>query len=387
MGLFRPSGDDELANAADGGAVTTNDLKAAGGLGGLMGALGGLGQLGPAVDTIAAAFLAQAEQLAAIARSVHRAEAQRKVLAFPTSGSSVVLPENDWQTLVVANAGTTDISVSLDGDPLTWPVASGAPGLPTLVALPLAGVRQVTVTGQTQPVYAIATTQVGSVDVLLPGAAQDGTDATGANAGTQATSGVGIRGWLSTLVGLFQGVGAKVQGLGIPGTPAGGVVTVQGGVPQGQVPVAIAGTTRDEVGVGGEASLLVQSNGSGAASWTLLSVFNGTSWDRARIPSVFKTIAAVAITAGTPVAVWTPASGKKFRLMGGAVSLSVAGYILFEDNSGTVVWQSPTLLAGTPYNLPDNFGNGILSAAANNPLYLDVSASGTVNGGVFGTEE
>ena len=178
-----------------------------------------------------------------------------------------------------------------------------------------------------------------------------------------------------------------VQGLGIPGTPAGGVVTVQGGVPQGQVPVAISGTTRDEVGVGGDASLLVQSNGIGAASWTLLSVFNGTSWDRARIPSVFKSVAAVAITSGTPVAVWTPASGKKFRLMGGAVSLSVAGYILFEDNSGTVVWQSPTLLAGTPYNLPDNFGNGILSAAANNPLYLDVSASGTVNGGVFGTEE
>ena len=227
MGLFRSSGDDELANA-EAGRASTNDLKAIGPLGGLMGAMGGLSQLGPAVDTIAAAFLAQAEQLAAIARSVHRAEAQRKVLAFPTSGSSVVLPENDWQTLVVANAGTTDISVSLDGDPLTWPVASGAPGLPTLVALPLAGVRQVTVTGQTQPVYAIATTQVGSVDVLLPGAAQDGTDATGANAGTQATSGVGIRGWLSTLVGLFQSVGAKVQGLGIAGTPEGGVMTVQG---------------------------------------------------------------------------------------------------------------------------------------------------------------
>ena len=231
MGLFRPSGDDALGDAADGRAVSTNDLKAIGPLGGLMGAMGGLSQLGPAVDTIAAAFLAQAEQLAAIARSVHRAEAQRKVLAFPTSGSSVVLPENDWQTLVVANAGTTDISVSLDGDPLTWPVASGAPGLPTLVALPLAGVRQVTVTGQTQPVYAIATTQVGSVDVLLPGAAQDGTDATGANAGTQATSGVGIRGWLSTLVGLFQSVGAKVQGLGIAGTPEGGVMSVQGGGP------------------------------------------------------------------------------------------------------------------------------------------------------------
>lgn len=45
-------------------------------------------------------------------------------------------------------------------------------------------------------------------------AAQDGTDPVGTNAGTQAgstTAGVGIRGWLSTLAGLFQNGLAKIQ--------------------------------------------------------------------------------------------------------------------------------------------------------------------------------
>ena len=73
---------------------------------------------------------------------------------------------------------------------------------------------------------------VSTTSTPLPsGAAQDGTDAAGTNAGTQAgntTPGVGIRGWLSTLAGIFQSVGAKIQGLGTAGTPSGGVVSVQG---------------------------------------------------------------------------------------------------------------------------------------------------------------
>ena len=37
-------------------------------------------------------------------------------------------------------------------------------------------------------------------------------------------------------------------------------------------------------------------------------------------PDTFKIIDAVAITAGTPATVWTPASGKKVRLLGWALS-------------------------------------------------------------------
>ncbi len=39
-------------------------------------------------------------------------------------------------------------------------------------------------------------------------------------------------------------------------------------------------------------------------------------------PVVCKTIAAVAVTANTPVAVWTPVAGNKFRLLGFVVSLN-----------------------------------------------------------------
>ena len=159
MGLFRPSGDDELANAADGGAVTTNDLKAAGGLGGLMGALGGLGQMGPAIDRVALAFQMQADLLAAILRAVHRAEVARQPLVWASDGARVVLPEGDWQTLAIVNAGATALSVQLDGDPVSFPVAAAAGGVPAVAYVPLAGVRSVSVSGQTAAVYGVALTQ------------------------------------------------------------------------------------------------------------------------------------------------------------------------------------------------------------------------------------
>src|SRR4051812_17280888 len=59
-----------------------------------------------------------------------------------------------------------------------------------------------------------ASNRAGTVPLL--GRAQDGPDSTDANA-TQATAGVGIRGWLSTLVSLFRAGTAKVT---INGTPA-----------------------------------------------------------------------------------------------------------------------------------------------------------------------
>jgi hypothetical protein len=104
-----------------------------------------------------------------------------------------------------------------------------------------------------------------------------------------------------------------------------------------------------------------------------------------RIPYVVKNIAAQAVTAGTPVTIWTPAAGRKFRFMGGALSLTVAGSVIIKD-AATEILRTPLLLAGTGIPLPP-MGNGILSAAANNVCAVDVSASGSVSGFVFGTEE
>ena len=112
----------------------------------------------------------------------------------------------------------------------------------------------------------------------------------------------------------------------------------------------------------------------------------------ARKPSgsglVFKTIKAQSVTSGTPVGVWTPASGKSFRLLGFMLSLSVAGAILFEDTTGSSneFLRTGLLAAGVAVASPD-LQNGYLSSAPNNELFIDVTANGTVSGFIFGDEE
>ena len=115
-------------------------------------------------------------------------------------------------------------------------------------------------------------------------------------------------------------------------------------------------------------------------------LFNGGSFDRQRTPTQFVPVQNVGVTAGTAATIWTPAAGKKFHLMGFAVSLSVAGYIIFEDNT-TEFLRTPAMPAGSGIVNPANMGNGYTSTAANNVLKMDVSASGNINGFVFGTTE
>src|SRR5258708_20206177 len=76
------------------------------------------------------------------------------------------------------------------------------------------------------------------------------------------------------------------------------------------------------------------------------------------IPYVFKPIKAVAITAGTPAAVWTPAAGKRFRLLGFCLVPTVAASILFEDATGGTNEFLPfplTAARPTPQR-PESFG-------------------------------
>ena len=138
------------------------------------------------------------------------------------------------------------------------------------------------------------------------------------------------------------------------------------------------------------AGVSAQNDGLSAATGGITAIaeqylWNGASFDRARTPVVFKQISNVAVVSGVPQTIWTPAAGKKFRLMGFVVSLSVAGFILFED-SGVQLIRTGALAAGIAIASPP-MGNGILSALANNVLQVDVNANGNVNGFVFGTEE
>jgi hypothetical protein len=100
--------------------------------------------------------------------------------------------------------------------------------------------------------------------------------------------------------------------------------------------------------------------------------------------NVVKTRADASITAGTPANLWTPASGKKFRLMRGQLSAGVAGQIILKDDTTEVI-RSPQLAAGGVWTF--NLGNGVLSATVDNILKVDVSATGNVGGFVAGTEE
>ncbi len=115
--------------------------------------------------------------------------------------------------------------------------------------------------------------------------------------------------------------------------------------------------------------------------------YNGATWDRVRTPKVFTDVAAVVIN--SIATVWTPAGGKKFRLMGGALSCNTAINVLFEDNTASApnfVYRTPTLLAGTPFAFTLG-GNGRVSATADNVLKATGSSTGTITGTLYGTEE
>jgi len=109
-----------------------------------------------------------------------------------------------------------------------------------------------------------------------------------------------------------------------------------------------------------------------------------------RVPNKILNVPGTAVTAGTAVSIWTPTSGKKFRLMGYHLSSTVASSLIFKDgtSSGSAVefLRTPIQAVNTGTPSPP-LGNGFLSAAANNQLWLDVTASGTVHGFAIGIEE
>lgn len=114
---------------------------------------------------------------------------------------------------------------------------------------------------------------------------------------------------------------------------------------------------------------------------------NTGPWRFQRAPVIFKNLASTAVVAGTGITVWTPGAGKKFRLMGWLLSLSVAGQIIFGDNAiATIIARTETIAAAGVSKL-ENMGLGLLSAAANNVLKIDVTANGNIAGMVWGTEE
>lgn len=113
----------------------------------------------------------------------------------------------------------------------------------------------------------------------------------------------------------------------------------------------------------------------------------GGLWERVRIAKIFKDVPATSITAGTPITVWTPTAGTRFRLLGFALSTTVNTSIIFKYGaSNTTIFRTP-LIAANNHIVCLQLGNGVMPGAVNDALKLDVVASATVAGFVCGVEE
>ena len=111
-----------------------------------------------------------------------------------------------------------------------------------------------------------------------------------------------------------------------------------------------------------------------------------------RTPTTFLPFSAAVASVGTPVVVWTPASGRRFRLMGWAYTSGGTGAAVFKEASVAVsigsLWTNPAGAANVVVNSPPGLVNGILAASRNNPLVVDSTVAGiTYTGTVFGAEE
>jgi hypothetical protein len=104
-----------------------------------------------------------------------------------------------------------------------------------------------------------------------------------------------------------------------------------------------------------------------------------------RTPDTFKSLAAVDVSSETTI--WTPTSGKKFRLMGFVITQGVAtGDVTLNDNTGgTTILVIPATPTGQP--LVVALGNGILSSTINHVLTATGVSTETLSGFVYGTEE
>lgn len=141
------------------------------------------------------------------------------------------------------------------------------------------------------------------------------------------------------------------------------------------------GTTWSRVRV---ASIISDGNAGSTMAPTSMMAFAGASFDRVRVGKIYKYIEYLNLPTATSATIWTPAAGKKFRLMGVMVTTSATVHLHLRDAT-TIFHTTRTLGDGIAFD----FGNGYLSAAANNVLEIRNDSGTTTNVWVtaWGTEE
>lgn len=172
-------------------------------------------------------------------------------------------------------------------------------------------------------------------------------------------------------------------------------------------PMVVVGASSG-VGNQGALNIIIQSNGSGAFAADAVvqyAVTDGTTGGQAsaiRTPNKFFTVQA---TASGNTALWTPTSGKKFRVMRYKMSVTgnatlAAGAVLtitLEDSSTALAFVEDVYVPATTFAVGSDYigpwvdlGNGFLSAAANQVLNVNLSSAltaGNVRVVCCGTEE
>jgi hypothetical protein len=170
----------------------------------------------------------------------------------------------------------------------------------------------------------------------------------------------------------------------------------------GDFQLAFNGSTWDRVRVGAaNADGLTPNSVGNLLTVAQLFGWDGAAFDRVRVANVFKTVSTAA--AGL-TAVWTPAAGKKYRLMGytidvaGTLAATGTQVLTLRDGAATVIKnhvanliQTQTAsISGGDSHMGADLGQGQLSAAINTTLNINLGtamASGAVTVNAWGTEE
>lgn len=152
------------------------------------------------------------------------------------------------------------------------------------------------------------------------------------------------------------------------------------------------------IGNGGDAIPPIEQGNIGVDSWEF--AWDGTQFDRVRIASVFKTLI---VTASGTTALWVPAGGTSFRIMGYTIdvagTLAATGVQTIELVDGSTVIrnhlanciETPTVsISGGADHITCDLGQGLLSINPGNTLNVHLSvamATGGVAINIWGTEE
>lgn len=250
------------------------------------------------------------------------------------------------------------------------------------------------------------TWQVSNDGVNWKGLSLLSTVATGSSGDVPVLSATATGMWVGPILGRFL----RLNVTGIASGTTAGVLELLA-VPPPTIMTAIASLNSTALSSGGltiqaastPADTLNPGSGSSLFVIGMGSAYNGTNWDRLRTPTTFKSVAA---TGSGNTTLWIPTSAKKFRLMrllvvvtaDAATSGGADIDVTFQDSSTDLGFKTSVFVpsaAGTTFGAGFStgwvdLGNGKLSAAANNVLSVNLSAtlsSGKCTAFVAGTEE